>query len=549
MDDTQTATTPTPASPPPDYGNLAGIARKLDDTTRRRQATTAPIIQGMKDTQTKEKTLEAQEEARPDIKDTPPPEVPAPDPVRGFASAAGIFAMLASALTHTPMTAAMSSMASAINARNANDMTAYEKHYQQWKEQTDQALKIDAAHRAKVQEALTLMQTDMAGGEAMLHAADTEYQDEKGGTLAMAQLWTQRAQLDTARTAASMQMKRTQQEIDENAPLAFAGASLAAAMKSGDPQKIAEAQKLYANAKSPLTAYGSNTPQGIALRQYMAEYPNASAEDIQKFIAGFKPTTGGVSGQQLADMKADLAKSHPEWTPGQLDQAANQQLAMSKKVPGVSMTAFVARHLDDYSKDFTAKNGRPPTDAELGAEANMLQGKQVLNANQFNTLEDRAQQFSLALDNVQRIRELLPKAIGIATRLGQPLEKVEAIGNMLGTDSSTDRADFESALAFLKTNAPLLLKQANPTSRAIGGDQALVNRIIRGEQWGDSRMNVQASMENLNSIFQQDLSIMQGQAKRSGRSLNLPSLTPQPGAPTLAPAGGAAPWENDPVAR
>lgn len=269
MDDTQAATTPTPASPPPDYGNLAGIARKLDDTTRRRQATTAPIIQGMKDTQTKVKTLEAQEEARPEVKDAPPPEVPAPDPVRGFASAAGIFAMLASALTHTPMTAAMSSMASAINARNANDMTAYEKHYQQWKEQTDQALKIDAAHRAKVQEALTLMQTDMAGGEAMLHAADTEYQDEKGSTLAMAQLWTQRAQLDTARAAASMQMKRTQQEIDENAPLAFAGASLAAAMKSGDPQKIAEAQDQMRVARASTGSVGVQAFVGPDQKTYL----------------------------------------------------------------------------------------------------------------------------------------------------------------------------------------------------------------------------------------------------------------------------------------
>jgi hypothetical protein len=54
-------------------------------------------------------------------------------------------------------------------------------------------------------------------------------------------------------------------------------------------------------------------------------------------------------------------------------------------------------------------------------------------------------------------------------------------------------------------------------------------------------------MDNLNSIFQQDLSIMQNQARRSGRTLNLPGLTtPLPGATPAAPAP-AAPWATDPL--
>jgi hypothetical protein len=241
MSDTQTA------APSTDPGNMAALTAQLNDLQRRKQQQTQPIIASLQADRDKTQALAKQEEARPDVTATPPPEVPQADPVRGFASAASVFAMLASALTHTPMTAAMSSMASAINARNQNDMTDYEKHYDQWKKQTDEALKLDEAHRAKVNEALDLMRTDAAAGQAMLNAVDTEYGDEKGTALALAQMWTQRAQLDTSRAAAAAQMKRTQQEIDENAPGAFVGASLASALKrqqaaqqSGNPQAISQ---------------------------------------------------------------------------------------------------------------------------------------------------------------------------------------------------------------------------------------------------------------------------------------------------------------------
>ena len=542
--------------PPTDYGNVAASVGRLEANLREKKAKTAPIVAKMSRQEQKVEDLSEQEAARPEATIPDAPKPPEPDPIRGFASAAGMFALLAAAFTKTPAIAAMNGMAAAITARNANDQKGYEQAYQQWKENADLALKRDTEHRARVSQALDMMKTNVALGQAMLHAVDTEYGDENGLVMNAASLFDKREELNLSRGRLANEMRRTQQEIDANAPIAFAGASMAAAMKSGDPQKIAAAQELMKVARGSagnvsVTPFAG--PDGKSYLMKKDQQGNVSWTDTAgqsvdppgsvTRIAG----KGNVGQMQLSDVKDDLRKAHPEWSEGQLDQAANQQIAISKRVPGVSMTSFVAGHLAEYEKSFAAKNSRAPTDEELGTQANLLQGKQVLNANQFNTLEDRAQQFSLALDQVQKIRELIPKAVGIATRVGQPLEKIEAVGNMLGMDSSTDRADFESALAFLRVNAPLLLKQANPTSRAIGGDQAMVNRIIRGEQWGDSRLNVEAAMENLNGIFQQDLSIMQQQAQRSGRSLGLPSLAPHPTAGAAAPPATAAPWNTDPV--
>lgn len=584
--------------------NVAAIAA----AQREKEAAQAPVYAKMKEDVAKDQArVDKMQADYTPVEVTRPPPPPENDPLKGFVSAAGIFAMLASALTHTPAINAMNGMASAINATKANDWKAYEEGYKQWKENTDLAIEKHKLQAADMQAALEKMQTDLSTGVAMAKAVAASADDRIATKLLEEGEYEKLSQHMQASAAAAAAMQEHQLRIIEELPRAAAAKAITAAIASGKPEDMDAAIRLASEVSDPVAflaqqregqaraisadpaSYKDGKLTDDAFRKMMAidptlamnlrkteaehlgqpseyRWPDGKTKIVQiggngvayevgthlpVDLAGASKvgaeSRGGVAGQQIADVKADVAKQHPEYTPGQLDTAANNIIAVSKKVPGTSMTAFTAEHAADYEKTFIAQNGRPPTPEELGSYVATVQGKQVLNANQLNTLEDRAQQFKLALDQVQKIKELLPKAVGIATRLGQPLEKIEAVGNMLGADSATDRADFESALEFLRNNAPLLLKQANPTSRAIAGDQAMVDKIIRGEGWGDSRANVQAAMDNLNSIFQQDLSIMQNQARRSGRTLNLPGLTtPLPGATPAAPAP-AAPWATDPL--
>src|ERR1700739_3000361 len=120
-----------PSMPPlggmPGPGDLAGHARVIEQMNAQKRALVNQQVQSQQATQQKVQALEKQEAARPDVADTPPPQIPAPDPIRGFASAASIFALIASAFTHTPAAAAMDGMAAAINAANKHDMDAYDK--------------------------------------------------------------------------------------------------------------------------------------------------------------------------------------------------------------------------------------------------------------------------------------------------------------------------------------------------------------------------------------------------------------------------------------
>lgn len=593
-------------------GTVARLNATIEAAQKEKAAKTAPVYDRMqRDVAKDQLNFDKVSDTYKPIEQTPPPKPPENDPLKAFGSIAGAFALLASGLSHTPAINAMNGMAAAINGAKTNDWKAYEAGYQQWKENTELAIQTHKSQADDMRLAMEKMQHDIAGGTALAHALAASTDDlvaarqlEAGNLENLAKLQQERARTGIAMQEAALRVQEMHVQLMEKQPLLKASGDLTKAMQSGDPEAIAKAREEYAFARNPGSAadrVGSTDWQmrtlvadNMAHGMTSAEAVVKAREDLAKAQGSAHPSvpaakeadantlataaftrqfghppgpgdeaamaelrsrqrtgSGGVTAKQLDDVKADIAREHPDYTPGQLDTAANQALAASKKVVGASMTAFVSGHLADYEKTFTTQNGRPPTNEELGSQAAMLEGKQSLNANQFNTLEDRAQQFSLAMDQVQKIQELLPKAAAIATRLGVPLEKAEAIGNMLGTDSETDRADFENALAFLRVNAPLLLKQANPTSRAIGGDQEMVNKIIRGEQWGDSRLNVASAMNNLGNIFQQDLSIMQGQAKRSGRSLNLPSLAPPPGSPATPDAPAAprsdAPWENDPV--
>ena len=227
------------------------------------------------------------------------------DAFKGFGGAITGLLMFAAGRTHTPAAAAASSMAQFVTASNQNNMTDYEKHYQQWKDQTDEALKLDAAHRGKVNEALELMKTNMAAGQAMLAAADAEYHDEQGTTMGLAQLWTQRAELGAARERLSFEMSRSAGDIEQQKLLANSVKALRQAQQTGDTSQIARTEADVAFAKNPTNTFGRpGTPQFITQQIYdqiKRDKPETSdadawtqAEERQKSATG-KPSAAVIA--------------------------------------------------------------------------------------------------------------------------------------------------------------------------------------------------------------------------------------------------------------
>lgn len=199
---------------PVNPGSLSDMVNGLDQIQAQRQRAQGPVIRGMqKDYATDKARADAQLNQAP-VKLPSQPQQPVPNPVEGFASVATAFALLASAFTHTPAIAAMNGIASAINARNANDLNGYKLAMQSWKDNTNLAVKREQMHQARVSQALDLMRTDVTAGSAMLKTVDSEFGDQQALLLDEAGLWTQREQLSISRANLSLNMKKTAAEVD-----------------------------------------------------------------------------------------------------------------------------------------------------------------------------------------------------------------------------------------------------------------------------------------------------------------------------------------------
>lgn len=96
-------------------------------------------------------------------------------PLEAFGSAAGIFAMIASAFTKTPMDTALNAGAAAINSVRANDYRNYDLAYNEWQKNTDLAIKRHETERQAFRDALDLYKADPIAGGAELKAVAARF--------------------------------------------------------------------------------------------------------------------------------------------------------------------------------------------------------------------------------------------------------------------------------------------------------------------------------------------------------------------------------------
>lgn len=199
--------------------NRASPQAELADIQRRKEAATKPAEERLQQTMQADqaqydKTAAKLGESR-DALGSPPPQQPQANPLQGWASAAAVFGMIASAFTRTPAISAMNAAATAINARNQGDWEAYKTAYQKWKDQTDLAIRRNQMMSEDMRNVMAKMQTDVAVGSAMLKSVAAKYGDERLAVLDEAGLGFQAAQIQAARDNSAMRMRLTLDEFEE----------------------------------------------------------------------------------------------------------------------------------------------------------------------------------------------------------------------------------------------------------------------------------------------------------------------------------------------
>src|SRR6185437_10690993 len=100
-------------------------------------------------------------------------------PVEAFGSLGAVFAMVASAFTHQPMTNSLNAGAAALNAIKQGDEKEIDRHIDEWKANTDLALKRQAIQHQQYTDSISLADTDMRSAEAKLRMQAARFGDEK----------------------------------------------------------------------------------------------------------------------------------------------------------------------------------------------------------------------------------------------------------------------------------------------------------------------------------------------------------------------------------
>jgi hypothetical protein len=177
-----------------------------------------------------------------------------------------------------------------------------------------------------------------------------------------------------------------------------------------------------------------------------------------------------------------------------------------------------------------------------------------ITGNEKVRLEQRVTQYDTALNRIDDMEELLATNSFIAGVGGKVTRPLEALENVTGWSQDTDRAQFESGIAFLKAVSGRLIEQSDSrgVSAELYGKEQRIDQIIRGMRMGDTTARTVESLRELKGLFQelgqQTNSMLQGtwQTPKRFGGTQPPAAAPalQGVAPPAATPGQSNPWAS-----
>src|SRR5215472_1063256 len=174
------------------------------------------------------------------------------EPEKAFASPISMFALLASAFTRAPAVNSLNALAAGMEAVKAGDQAAYDRAHEAWKQNNDLMKERFEMEREHFQDGMSLMKTDFELGNAKLLAAAHQFEDKKaifllehGMVPEFQKMWDDKITLQQKTDEAAQKLNSQKAEWDAFIAASKARKELMEAQKTGDSDKIAEAQRNY----------------------------------------------------------------------------------------------------------------------------------------------------------------------------------------------------------------------------------------------------------------------------------------------------------------
>jgi hypothetical protein len=474
------------------------------------------------------------------------------NPIEGFGSLGGMFAMVASAFTKAPMENAINGMAGAITAIKDGKEQDYQRAFGAFKENVKLADQRFKMQHELYTDALSLAQTDMAAMEAKMRNAAVRFGDQKALFLLDHGMSQELFELQASRAKAQEGMMKAADAIDLHTVTKAAVDSV----KQNPPNTGNPTQdKILAAVQIHRIYSGTGMDTGTPVQEAVGNYVNTHDPKDPKFVDGlaeiyqkFSAKAPNIQGYQ--DARQNWQDQHPgETIPADEDARLLQTFGLTPR----SGAAGAA--------------GKPPLTHDREIEADAIARKDRLRKEHPDWTEDqinadtdsytkarkmasmapsgnRADDITAKINQTKYITEAAVKNIhflqdykGGAGLMGKIMRGEEIAENIIGAGTQTDRVAFRRRVLELQEMVPRIITDSN--GRPLKSAQDKIDGIVAGLSAGDTGPNTIRAMEDL--IDQMQERAADYGARRSG------GAAPPAGTPAPSGGGGKPLWEQAPV--
>ena len=436
----------------------------------------------------------------------------APQPVRTppeqYSGLALAIASLGGLLTHTPLTTSANAMAGVINAYNEGDAQKSKEAYEQWKAAHDASVKTAELELKAYDEASKRMQNDPRGYQSMMLAQTAAFKNSAISKAANDGNWQLVDALVAGMRNAVKGLQKAGDGFDGSHETMMAVHTAETeyedAVKSGDPEKVRAAIDNLNESRGQLaTAVEDGTiktlPKGVTVSSLRKPIPGGTSTQKPATAMGLLTQNA----QKIADAEIKRREAAGE-TLSDADKAKIENEAIQAALR--DRTAFsqtVGFHQGQELQDWL-KNHPNASLEEFARAERAIQGKDMLPPAQIVAMEARSQEMANALSAMDKMREAMDKTIAAAGGLGRVIRPFEAFSNITGLSDSTDYADFKHSRDQVELLAGNLLRSKD--SAALSKQTlSLLNTIVRGGNWGDTKQNVTSALDDLERSISEDL--------------------------------------------
>ncbi len=471
------------------------------------------------------------------------------DPIQGFGSVGGLFAMVASAFTKAPMENAINGMAGAINSIKAGDEAAYERAHQSWKDNTKLAVDRWKMQHDLYQDALSLMDHDATAANAKLRNSAVRFGDSQTLMLAEHGMVKELFELQAARAKSAEQM---QEMADKTTLHDFQKAAVNAIKmnppSTGDPVQdklmlAAQVQRVFDGGGK----YGTAEQEAVGryVQANMKKNPQEFADGLAEIHQKFSPKAQNIEGYQQA--KQAWHDAHPgETMPPDEDSKMLQQFGLfgtgrgAGGVASQSSQARKTRAIEEIMEKHKA-DGKPITMAEAEREFNKtVQIPSSHDVHQDDVQYAKAERMEGAMNEMDQLLLKHKFITGIGGSLSRP---VEAIANILGSNE-TDRKQFQRVATELKEWGQSVVNDR--TGRPLSTEARDAAVIFAGLNPGDTGPNTIRAITELRPVIKKIKADIFARGQGKGPVSGGGAQSEAPAGPA-EPKGKDAPWLSDPV--